>query len=82
MGIVRLVVATGVRLAAIGCAIGLVGAWAVSHLLQRFLFGVRAFDPVILALAAAVLLMLTVIASLLPAQRAATVELTEALRTE
>jgi hypothetical protein len=82
VGIVRLVVATGVRLAAIGCAIGLVGAWAVSHLLQRFLFGVRAFDPVILALAAAVLLMLTVIASLLPARRAATVELTEALRTE
>ena len=81
-GIVRLVMASGVRLAAIGCAIGLVGAWAASHLVQRFLFGVRAFDPVVLTLAAAILLMLTAVASLLPARRAATVELTEALRTE
>jgi ABC-type antimicrobial peptide transport system permease subunit len=82
VGIVRLVVASGLRLAIVGCAIGLVGAWAASHLLQRFLFGVRAFDPMVLALAAAVLLVLTSVASLLPARRAATVELTEALRTE
>jgi putative ABC transport system permease protein len=82
VGIVRLVVASGVKLALAGCAIGLVGAWAASHLLQRFLFGVRGFDPMILALAAAVLLALTAIASLLPARRAASVELTQALRTE
>ena len=82
VGIVRLVVASGVKLALAGCAIGLVGAWAASHLLQRFLFGVRGFDPMILALAAAVLLALTAVASLLPARRAASVELTQALRTE
>ena len=82
VGIVRLVVASGVKLAVVGCVIGLAGAWAASHLLQRFLFGVRAFDPVILALAAGVLLVLTGVASLLPAHRAASVELTEALRTE
>jgi putative ABC transport system permease protein len=80
--IVRLVVASGVKLALVGCAIGLVGAWGASHLLQRFLFGVHAFDPMILALAAAVLLGLTAVASLLPARRAALVQLTEALRTE
>jgi hypothetical protein len=82
VGIVRLVVASGVRLAVAGCAVGLVGAWAASHLLQRFLFGVRAFDPMILALAAGVLLVLTGVASLLPARRAASVELTDALRAE
>jgi len=82
VGIVRLVVASGVKLGLVGCAIGLVGAWGASHLLQRFLFGVHAFDPMILALAAAVLLGLTAVASLLPARRAASVELTEALRTE
>ena len=82
VGIVRLVVASGVKLAVIGCAIGLVGAWAASHLLQTFLFGVRAFDPVVLALAAVVLVALTAVASLLPARRAASVELTETLRTE
>lgn len=81
-GIVRLVVASGAKLALIGCAIGLVGAWGASHLLQSFLFGVRALDPVILALAAAVLLMLTLFATLLPARRAASVDMTEALRTE
>jgi ABC-type antimicrobial peptide transport system permease subunit len=82
VGIVRLVVASGVKLALTGCAIGLVGTWAASHLLQNFLFGVRAFDPIVLALAAMVLVALTAIASLLPARRAASVELIEALRTE
>ena len=81
-GIVGLVVASGAKLAAVGCAIGLVGAWGASHFLQSFLFGVRALDPAVLALAALVLLVLTLIASLLPARRAASVELTEALRTE
>jgi putative ABC transport system permease protein len=82
MGIVRLVMASGAKLAVAGCAIGLVGAWGASHLLQSFLFGVRALDPAILALAAVVLLVLTLVASLLPARRAASVELTQALRTE
>lgn len=81
-GIVGLVVTSGVKLAAVGCAIGLVGAWGASHFLQSFLFGVRALDPVVLAAAAIVLLALTSVASLLPARRAASVELTEALRTE
>jgi putative ABC transport system permease protein len=82
VGIVRLVVASGVKLALFGCAIGLLGTWAASRLLQSFLFGVRAFDPLVLALAAVVLVVLTAIASLLPARRAASVELIEALRTE
>ncbi len=82
VGVVRLVVGSGVKLAAIGCAIGLAGAWAASHLLQRFLFGVRAFDPMVLTMAAAVLLMLTAVASLLPARRAASVDMTQALRAE
>ncbi|MGD0444999.1 MAG: ABC transporter permease [Edaphobacter sp.] len=82
VGIVCLVVASGVKLALIGCAIGLVGAWGASHLLQTFLFGVGALDPMVLALAAIVLLVLTLAASLLPARRAASVELSQALRAE
>jgi ABC-type lipoprotein release transport system permease subunit len=81
-GIVRLVVMSGAKLAIAGCAIGLVGAWAASHLMQSFLFGVRALDPMVLTVAAVVLLALTLIASLVPARRAASVELTQALRTE
>jgi len=81
-GIVRIVVASGAKLAAIGCVIGLVGAFAASHLLGSFLFGVSAVDPLVLTLAAVVLLLLTLTASLLPARRAASVDLTQTLRAE
>jgi putative ABC transport system permease protein len=81
-GIVGLVVGSGLKLALTGCAIGVAGAWAAAQTLQRFLFGVRALDPVTLALAAAALLLLTVAACLLPAWRAASVELSQALRAE
>ena len=81
-GIVGLVVSSGLKLALIGCAIGVAGAWAAAQTLQTFLFGVRALDPATLALAAAALLLLTVAACLLPARRAALVELSQALRAE
>lgn len=81
-GIVRLVVTSGAKLAAVGCVIGLVGAFAASHLLRSFLFGVSAVDPLVLTLAAVSLLLLTLTASVLPARRAATVDLTQTLRAE
>jgi len=81
-GIVRLVVVSGAKLAAVGCTIGLAGAFAASHLLRSFLFGVSGIDPLVLTLAAASLLLLTLAASLLPARRAANVDLTQTLRTE
>jgi putative ABC transport system permease protein len=46
------------------------------------LFGVSAFDPVVLSLATISLLLLALAASLLPAGRAASVDLTQALRSE
>jgi ABC-type antimicrobial peptide transport system permease subunit len=82
VGIVRLIVVSGLKLAVVGCALGLAGAWAASHLLQRFLFGVRALDPLVLVLSTLALLALTLVATLLPARRAASVELTQALRAE
>ncbi len=81
-GIIRLVVLSGAKIAAIGCVIGLAGAFAASHLLRSFLFGVSGVDPLVLTLAASVLLLLTLVASLLPARRAATVDLTQTLRAE
>jgi ABC-type antimicrobial peptide transport system permease subunit len=81
-GIVRLVVISGAKLAFIGCAIGLVGAFAASRLIKTFLFGVSAFDPIVLTLATLSLLLLALAASLLPARRAASVDLTQALRSE
>jgi putative ABC transport system permease protein len=82
MGIVRLVVVSGAKLALIGCTIGLAGAIAASRLLRTFLFGVSAFDPLVLTLATISLLLLALAASLLPARRAASVDLTQALRSQ
>jgi len=81
-GIVRLIMTSGAKLALIGCAIGLVGALAASSLLRSFLFDVSAFDPLVLTCAVLSLLFLALLASLLPARRAASVNLTDTLRAE
>jgi putative ABC transport system permease protein len=80
--IIRLIMYSGAKLAAIGCAIGLAGAMAASHLLGSFLFGVSAFDPMVLVLASFFVLLLTLAASLLPAFRASSIDPMQALRTE
>lgn len=80
--IVRLVIGSGAKLAAIGCAIGLAGAAGASGLLRSMLFGVSPFDPMVLLLAALCVLTLAVAASTLPAFRAASIEPMQALRGE
>lgn len=81
-GIMRLILVSGAKLAAVGCAIGLIGAAAASGLLRSFLFGVSPFDPVVLVLAAVAVLLLALIASALPARRAASIDPMQALRGE
>jgi putative ABC transport system permease protein len=81
-GIVRLVLISAAKLAAVGCTTGLAGTFAASHLLRAFLFGVSGVDPLVLTLAAVSLLLLTLAASLLSAHHAATVDLTQTLRAE
>jgi predicted permease len=81
-GIVRLVVASGAKLALLGCAIGLLGAAAASHLLGSFLFGVSALDPLVLTLAAVSVLILALAATLLPARRASSIDPMRALRAD
>jgi putative ABC transport system permease protein len=80
--IVRLVLESGAKLAIIGCVIGLAGAVAASRLLKSMLFGVSPFDPMVLALAAIGVLLLTLVASTLPAIRAASIDPMQALRGE
>ena len=79
-GIVRLVLESGIKLAAIGCTLGLVGAAAASTLLRSLLFGVSPFDPLVLTGAAVGVLVLALAASMLPAFRAASIEPMQALR--
>jgi len=80
--VMRLVVAQGMGLAAIGIAIGLVGALAATRLLQTLLFGVTPTDPVTFGGVAVVLSAVAFVASYWPARRAARVDPMEALRHE
>jgi len=81
-GIVKLVLSSGLKLAAAGCMIGLVGAFFASRLLQSLVFDVSTLDPLVLSLAALTVLVLAAAASLLPARRAAAINPTDALRAE
>ncbi len=81
-GIIRLILISGAKLAAVGCAIGLLGAAGASSLLRSFLFGVSPFDPVVLTLAAIAVLLLALVASALPATRAASIDPMQSLRGE
>jgi ABC-type antimicrobial peptide transport system permease subunit len=70
------------RLAAAGIALGLGGAVAAAALMRSLLFGVAAWDLPTLAAVSAVLGVSALIASFLPARRAARVNPVEALRAE
>lgn len=80
--IVRLVLTSGAKLAALGCVIGLVGSAAASGLLRTLLFGVSPYDPFVLGFAGLGVMLLAVVASGLPALRAAATDPTKALRGE
>jgi putative ABC transport system permease protein len=81
-GILRLIFASAAKLAAVGCCLGLLGAIAASHLLRSLLFDVSPFDPIVLVVAAMSVMLLAMLASLLPAQRAASINPMSALRTD
>jgi putative ABC transport system permease protein len=79
-GILRLVFESAAKLGIAGCAIGLIGAAAASHLLRSFLFNVSPFDPLVLVAAGIFVMLLASAASLLPAIRAASIQPMSALR--
>jgi predicted permease len=80
--ILRLVLISGAKLAAVGAVIGLAGAAGAAGLVRSLLFEVSPFDPVVLILAAIAVLALALTASVIPARRAAAVDPIQALRGE
>ena len=80
--IFAMVTARALRLAAAGVGLGLAGCWAVRGVLARLIFGIGPSDPLTLAAAAAVLLMVALAASWFPARRAMRVDPISALREE
>ena len=78
--LLRLVIGQGMRLVAIGLALGLLGAYGVTRFLQSMLYGVGSSDPVLLGGVAALMGFVGLTACWLPARRAAHVDPIVALR--
>ncbi len=77
-----MVLREGVRTTLAALAIGVLLAAAVGKLASGYLFDVSPFDPLVLAAAAAVLAVTTLLASYVPARRATHASPLDALRTE
>ena len=80
--IIQLVVGRGLLLTTAGLVIGLAGALGVGRLLQGFLFGITATDPVAVGASAGFMLLAALIACYLPARRAAGADPITVLRVE
>ena len=80
--VVRLFVREGAALTLVGVACGLAGALAVTRTLSTLLFGVTTTDPVTFAAVAGTLAVVALLASYLPARRAARVDPMSALRAD
>ena len=80
--VLRMVLREASWLAAVGVIAGLAVALTMGRLIASMLYGLESYDPLTLGMAAALLILVTLTASLIPARRAATVDPIEALRHE
>jgi putative ABC transport system permease protein len=78
----RLVMKRGLLAAAIGVLVGIVGALALTRFMQSLLFETAPYDPLVYAAVALLLLAAATLACLLPARRAARVNVARLLRAE
>ena len=80
--LMRMMLRYGVAMASAGLALGLAGAFALTHVLQSVLYNVKATDPLTYAGASALLFAITMLAAYIPARRAANSDPNIALRCE
>ena len=80
--VLKLVVGQGMRLVALGLALGLLAALGLTRWLKTLLFGVEATDPLTYAVIAALLAAVALLACYIPARRAMKVDPLVALRHE
>jgi ABC-type antimicrobial peptide transport system permease subunit len=80
--VLGMILLSGVSLVALGLVVGVLGALALSPFIASLLVGVSPRDPVTFVLLPLLMLVVTVIASLLPAARATRVDPMVALRYE
>jgi putative ABC transport system permease protein len=81
-GVLGMILRQGLTLVALGLAIGVAGALALSRVMDGLLYGVGATDPITFVAVALVLLGVAVVACLVPARRATTIDPLVALRAE
>jgi hypothetical protein len=79
-GIATLVLVSGAKLALIGCSLGVLVSLGVSRIIQSLLFEVSATDPIIYVAGALIMMITALLASALPATRAASVDPIVSLR--
>lgn len=72
--VLRLVVGHAMKLAAAGAAIGVTAAIALTRVMESLLFGVSATDPATFAIVSGFLISVALLASYVPARRAANVD--------
>ena len=80
--VVRLVMRQGMTPALFGVGAGLVVAFALTRLMESLLYDVKPADPISFLAVAAILTLVAIVAVLIPARRAMSIDPLEALRTE
>jgi putative ABC transport system permease protein len=80
--VVLLVLSKAALLLALGLVSGLVASWFATRAMQAFLFGVGRHDPMTILSVCALLAVSGLIAAIIPARRAASIDPMQALRTE
>jgi ABC-type antimicrobial peptide transport system permease subunit len=80
--VLNMILADGLQLVTIGLIVGLAGAITLTRMLASFLYNIRPIDPLTFITVPALLLLVTIAACALPAWRAATIDPTQALRSE
>jgi putative ABC transport system permease protein len=80
--VLKMILLQGIHPVLVGIVIGLAGAWALARWMQSMLFHVSTTDPWIFILVPSILVLIAVLASYIPARRAAKVDPVIALRYE
>ena len=80
--VMLLVLKKAALLLALGLVSGLVASWFATRAIQAFLFGVGRHDPITILSVCALLAVSGLIAAIIPARRAASIDPMQALRTE
>ncbi|HZS57026.1 MAG TPA: ABC transporter permease, partial [Bryobacteraceae bacterium] len=80
--VLRLVLSEGLAVSLFGVAIGLIAALGLSRLMTNYVYGISSTDPLTFTIASLLLIAVALLASYLPARRAAGVDPVVALRYE